>query len=68
MSNLEKRRQRGDLFALYSFLRRGSREGAADLFSLVSSDRMHGNDSKLHQGKFRLDRRKHFFTEKVIKH
>ncbi|KAK4811755.1 hypothetical protein QYF61_005323 [Mycteria americana] len=29
----------GDLIALYRFLRRGSEEGGADLFSLVSSDR-----------------------------
>lgn len=36
-----------------AFLRKGSEEGADHLFSLVSSDKICGNSSKLHQGKFR---------------
>ena len=32
LSSLERRRLRGDLTAPYSFLRRGSGEGGADLF------------------------------------
>jgi len=42
LSSLEKRRPRGNLLALCSFLRRGRGEGGADLFSLVYSDRMRG--------------------------
>jgi len=66
-SSLEKRQLRGNLSTLYSFLRRASGEGGADLFSLGSSNRTHGNGSRLHQGTFRLDIRKHFFTDRVVK-
>lgn len=45
-----QRRLRGDLLALYSFLKRGSGEASADLFSLGYRGVICGNGSKLHRG------------------
>lgn len=60
MSGLERRRLRDNLIPLCSSLRRGHGVGRADLMGMLVS--------KQGQGRFRMDIRKCFFIEYVIKY
>ncbi|KAJ7399065.1 hypothetical protein BTVI_118553 [Pitangus sulphuratus] len=64
--SLEKRRLRTNLIVTYNFLVRKSVGASTNLSSLVTSDRTQKNGMKLSQGRFRLDIRKRFFTQRVV--
>jgi len=58
----------GDLTVAFQYLKGAYRKDGENLLSKACCDSIRSNGFKLGEGRFRLDRRKKFFTVRVVKH
>jgi len=66
--SLVKRKLWGHLIAAFQYLKGACKEDRNRLFSRICCDRTRGNGFKQKEGRFRLYKRKKFFTMRVMKH
>ena len=65
---LEKRRLWGDLIVAFQYLKEAYKQEGKRLLMRVVSDSTRGSGFKLRQGRFRVDIRRKFFTQRVVTH
>ena len=63
MFSLEKIRLRGDMTALFKYLKDCHTEEGQDLISIIPECKTHNNGLKLKEARFRLNIRKNFLLE-----
>jgi len=66
--SLENRRLQGDLTAVFQYFKGVYKHKENQLFTRLDSDRTRGNGLKLKEGRFILDVRETFFTERMVRH
>ena len=67
MFSLEKRRLWGDLIAAGQYLKEACKKDGEQLFAQADNDRTRWNGFKVKEGKFRLEVRRKFFTQRVVR-
>jgi len=65
--SLQKRGLQGDLIAAFQYLKGAYKKAREEQFTKAYTDRTRGNSFKLKEGRFRLYRRKKFFTLRVVR-
>ena len=66
MFSLEKRRLRGDVIALFKYLKGCLTEEGQNLFSIIPQCRTYNNGLELQEARFRLNIRENFLTVRAV--